>query len=64
MATEFTVTVTAVIEGECYTFERTWPLANEITRKAVGTEVRMVLEDFYKISQSANLVMRDNTKEE
>jgi hypothetical protein len=64
MSTEFTVTVTAVIEGELYQFKRTWPLANEIARKAVGEEIEMVLEEYYKFSQSANLIMRDNTADE
>lgn len=64
MSTEFTVTVTTVIEGEAHTFERTWPLVNEIARKAVGTEVRMVLDDFYNILKSANLIMRDSSLNE
>jgi len=64
MSTEFTVTVTTVIEGERHTFERTWPLANEIARKAVGAEVRMVLEEHYKLLKSANLIMYEKTDEE
>lgn len=64
MSTEFTVTVTTVIEGERHTFERTWPLANEIARKAVGAEVRMVLEEHYHLLQSANLIMRDSSLNE
>jgi len=64
MSTEFTVTVTTIIEGETHTFTRTWPLANEIARKAVGAEVKMVLEEYHQIYKSANLIMRDDTEVE
>jgi hypothetical protein len=60
MSTEFTVTVTTVIEGEMHTFERTWPIANEMARKAVGMEVQMILEEHYGLYKSANLIMRGN----
>lgn len=64
MATNFTVTITTVIEGETHTFERTLPLNNELARKVVGTEISMILEEHYSIYKSANLIMREKTNEE
>jgi len=61
MRTEFTVTVTTVIDGETQRFERTLPLTVEDARRLVGSEVTMVLDHYYKMLCLANLLDNGTT---
>lgn len=63
MATEFTITVSAVIAGEMYFFERKLPLSNDMARKLAGAEISMVLDEFNNVLKSSNLILKENTKE-
>lgn len=57
---EFTVSITTVIAGDKYVFNRTWPLDNEMARKLVGAEITMVLDECFGIYKAANLVDGDD----
>ena len=56
MLTQFTVTVTAVIADEQYSFQRTLPLSNEMARRLVGEEIKMVLSTYYDILKASNMI--------
>jgi hypothetical protein len=64
MLTQFTVTVTAVIADEQYSFQRTLPLSNEMARRLAGEEIKMVLSDYYDILTASNMITGNVEKED